>query len=70
MKQARVYMKVKSGVVTESDISDVDAKVLHDKSIQDVKDFNEVLGNRDHEAMRSAMSGICRWLNTMFGKAS
>lgn len=76
-----MYLKVRSGVVTESNISitshaktaSAEARkfdqVLKDKSIQDIKDFNIVLGEQADHVSSSDISGISRWLNTVFGKS-
>ena len=79
--QARVYIKVRSGVIQSSRISissDVDSanaeiekfeQVLKEKSIHDIDNFDDVLNGVAHGASVDVWS-ISRWLNTMFGKPS
>lgn len=79
--QARVYLKIRSGVIDSSRISissdEESAKaerekfdqVLRDRSIHDIDNFNNVLDRVEHGAS-TAVSSISRWLNTMFGKSS
>ncbi|KAF6231158.1 hypothetical protein HO173_010658 [Letharia columbiana] len=78
---ARVYLKIRSGVVESSKISissDEDSAnterkkfdhVLKDKNIHDIGDFNDVL-NRVEHGVSTEVSSISRWLNIMFGKSS
>ncbi|CAD6591427.1 MAG: Biotin/lipoate A/B protein ligase [Alectoria sarmentosa] len=78
---ARVYLKIKSGVIDSSRISvssDEDSanaeiemfnQVLKGKSIHDIDDFNDVL-NRVELGASTEVSSVSRWLNTMFGKPS
>lgn len=79
--QARVYLKIRSGVIDSSRISissDEDSanaeiekfeQVLKDKSIHEIDDFNDVLNRVEHGASVE-VSSISRWLNIMFGKPS
>ena len=79
--QGRVHLKVRAGKIECSRISvsanDDSAnaernkfdKVLKDRNIHDIDDFNNVLNQVEHSAL-TEVSGISRWLNTMFGKKS
>ena len=79
--QARVYLKIRSGVIESSRISlssdegsanaekEKFDQVLKDKSIHDIEDFNDVL-NQVGEGAPTDVSSISRWLNIMFGKPS
>lgn len=79
--QARVYLKVRSGVIHSSRISissDVDSanaesekfeQVLKGKSIHDIDNFDDVL-NGVAPSASVEVSSISRWLNAMFGKPS
>ena len=79
--QARVYLKIRAGAIDSSAISissDEDSanaetekfdRVLKDKNIHDIDDFNNVLTQVEHGALTEVLS-ISRWLNTMFGKTS
>lgn len=76
-----MYLKVRSGIVTESKVSipsnrntaGVESKifdqVLKDRHIQDIKDFNISLGGEANNALSSDISSISRWLNAVFGKS-
>ena len=77
--QARVYLRIRSGVIDSSRISissDEDSanterekfdQVLKDKSIHNIDNFNDVLNQIEHGAS-TEVSSISRWLDTMFGK--
>lgn len=79
--QARVYLKIRSGVIDSTAISissDEDSanaerekfdRVLKDKNIHDIDDFNNVLSQVEHGALME-VSSISKWLNTMFGKTN
>lgn len=79
--QARVYLKIRSGVIDCSRISissdgesanaEIERfdQVLKGKSIHDIDDFNDVLNRVEHCASME-VSSISGWLNTMFGKLS
>ena len=79
--QASVYLKIRAGAVDSSRISissDEDSantekekfdRVLKDKKIHDIEDFNNVLNQVEHGAS-TEVSNISRWINTMFGKTS
>ncbi|KAL6714835.1 hypothetical protein ACLMJK_007095 [Lecanora helva] len=76
---ARVYLKVKSGQIVESNVSispnqdDAldEARMFSDalkgKFIRDFVDFNQILNQADHD-MQSEVYNISKWLNDMFGK--
>lgn len=78
---ARVYLKIKSGVIDSSRVSissdEESAKaererfdrVLKDKSVYDIDDFNDMLNQVEHGAS-TEVSSVSRWINTMFGKPS
>lgn len=77
--QARVYLKVKSGVIISSEISvssDRDTakreaekldRVLNGKSIQDIDDFASIMGEANLDGSMN-LFGISNWLNDVFGK--
>lgn len=77
--QARVYLRIRSGVIDSSRISissDEDSanterekfdQVLKDKSIHNIDNFNDVLNQIEYGAS-TEVSSISRWLDTMFGK--
>lgn len=79
--QARVYLKIRSGVIDSTRISispDEDSanaerekfdQVLKDKSIHEIDNFDHVLNRVEHDASKE-VSSISRWLNTIFGKPS
>lgn len=79
--QARVYLKIRSGAIDSTAISissDGDSanaerekfdRVLKDKNIHDIDDFNNVLSQVEHDALME-VSSISKWLNTMFGKTN
>jgi len=72
---------VRSGIITETKVSvssdeetaAAEAEhfdhVLKDKSIQDIKDFSVVLGGHADHLSSSAICGMSRWLNAVFGKS-
>lgn len=76
-----MYLKVRSGVVTESNVSmssDTDAahveverlnKALMSQSIQDIKDYSLVLTQQVGHVSKSCIAGISPWLNAVFGKS-
>lgn len=77
--QARVYLKVRAGVVTSSKISlsachseasgEVEKfdTVLRGKGLQDIHQFKEVLSAKDL-SMGEAVANVSSWLDTVFGK--
>lgn len=76
-----MYLKIKSGVIDSSRVSissdEESAKaererfdrVLKDKSVYDIDDFNDMLNQVEHGAS-TEVSSVSRWINTMFGKPS
>ena len=77
--KARAYLKVKSGVIISSEISistdqdvthseaDILGKLIKDKTIQEIDDFETTLGQVSHRGS-SEVTAVSRWLNTMLGK--
>ena len=76
-----MYLKIRSGAIDSTAISissDEDSanaerekfdRVLKDKNIHDIDDFNNVLSQVEHGALME-VSSISKWLNTMFGKTN
>lgn len=76
-----MYIKVRAGAIDSSRISissDEDSanaerekfdKVLKDKCIHDIDNFNNILNQVESGAL-TEVSNISRWLNAMFGKTN
>ena len=81
VKQARMYLKVRSGTIASSHISispnqeiahteaEAFAQALKGKHIQDFGDFEGVLPRVRHETPNTVLR-IAQWLNSMLGKGS